>query len=116
MKTVHKMLLCAAALIFVMLVLPWAVIQLFPDWAGVGLWVCCFFVLNPLAVIGASVLAGTALRQLWWMPLAAAAVFPLLFGVVVGEFVWELYIYSAIYLTLGVLAMLGTHFGIKRHG
>ena len=113
MKTVYKILLCTAALVFVMLVLPRAVVRLFPSWAGVGLWVCCFFVLNPLTVIGVSILAGTALRRLWWMPLAAAAAFPLLFGVAVGEPIWDLYIYSAIYLTLGVLTMLGTYFGIK---
>ena len=42
-----------------------------------------------------------------------AALFPLLFGAAIGELVWDLYVYSAIYLPVGLLAMLGTHSGKK---
>lgn len=96
-----------------MMILTWMAIKLFPDRTGIGLWFVSFFAVNPILVIALSIMAGTDLRKLWRIPLAIAALFPLLFGIAIGEFVWDLYVYSAIYLPIGVLAMLGTHFGTK---
>ena len=96
-----------------MMVLPWLAIKFADGWAVTGLWMFAFFTVNPALVIGLSIMAGTELRKLWWIPLAVSALFPLLFGVAIGEFVWDLYVYSAIYLPIGLLAMLGTYFGMK---
>ncbi len=68
---------------------------------------------NPALVIALSIMAGTELRKLWWIPLAISALFPLLFGAAIGDLIWELWVYSAIYLPIGLLAMLGTYFGMK---
>ena len=82
-------------------------------WAVTGLWMFAFFTVNPALVIGLSIMAGTELRRLWWIPIVISVLFPLLFAVAIGEFVWDLYVYSAIYLPIGILAMLGTHLGKK---
>ena len=96
-----------------MMILPWLAIKFADGWAVTGLWMFAFFTVNPALVIGLSIMAGTELRKLWWIPVAISALFPLLFGVAIGDFVWDLYVYSAIYLPIGMLAMLGTHFGMK---
>ena len=96
-----------------MMFLPWVAIRFADGWAVTGLWMFAFFTVNPALVIGLSIMAGTELRRLWWIPVAISSLFPVLFGVAIGEFVWDLYVYSAIYLPIGILAMLGTHFGKK---
>jgi len=112
-KTIMKIIITVASLILFMMILPWLAIKFADGWAVTGLWMFAFFTVNPALVIGLSIMAGTELRKLWWIPLAISALFPLLFGVAIGEFVWDLYVYSAIYLPIGLLAMLGTHFGMK---
>ncbi len=112
-KTIMKIIITVASLVLFMMALPWLAIKFADGWAVTGLWMFAFFTVNPALVIGLSIMAGTELRKLWWIPLAISALFPLLFGVAIGEFVWDLYIYSAIYLPIGLLAMFGTHFGMK---
>ena len=112
-KTITKIIITGASLVLFMMALPWLAIKFADGWAVTGLWMFAFFIVNPALVIGLSIMAGTELRKLWWIPLAISALFPLLFGVAIGEFVWDLYVYSAIYLPIGSLAMLGTHFGMK---
>ena len=112
-KTITKIIITVASLVLFMMALPWLAIQFADGWAVTGLWMFAFFTVNPALVIGLSIMAGTELRKLWWITLAISALFPLLFGVAIGEFVWDLYVYSAIYLPIGSLAMLGTHFGMK---
>ena len=112
-KTIMKIIITVASLILFMMILPWLAIEFGDGWAVTGLWMFAFFTVNPALVIGLSIMAGTELRKLWWIPVAISALFPLLFGVAIGEFVWDLYIYSAIYLPIGLLAMFGTHFGMK---
>lgn len=112
-KTVTKIIITVASLILFMMILPWLALQFGDGWAVTGLWIFAFFTVNPALVIGLSIMAGTELRKLWWIPLAISTLFPLLFGAAIGEFVWDLYVYSAIYLPIGLLAMLGTHFGKK---
>ena len=112
-KTITKIIITVASLILFMMVLTLVALQFGDGWAVKGLWMFSLFTVNPALVIGLSIMAGTELRKLWWIPLAISALFPLLFGAAIGEFVWDLYVYSAIYLPIGLLAMLGTHFGKK---
>ena len=112
-KTIMKIIITVVSLVLFMMALPWLAIKFADGWAVTGLWMFAFFTVNPALVIGLSIMAGTELRKLWWIPVAISALFPLLFGVAIGEFVWDLYIYSAIYLPIGLLAMFGTHFGMK---
>ena len=113
MKFKTKLFISALLPILFMAVLPWLSIHSAEGLAGTGLWFLAFFSVNPLMVIFLSILAGTELRRLWWIPLALAAIFPLLFGLAIGEWVWDLYVYSALYLPLGLGAMLITH-GVRK--
>jgi len=112
-NTITKIIITVVSLLLFMMVLPRLAIEFGDGWAVTGLWMFAFFTVNPALVIGLSIMAGTELRKLWWIPITISALFPLLFGVAIGEFVWDLYVYSVIYLPIGLLAMLGAHFGMK---
>lgn len=112
-KTIIKIIITVVSLVVFMMFLPLLAIKFADGWAVTGLWMFAFFTVNPALVIGLSIMAGTELRRLWWIPIAISALFPVLFGVAIGEFAWDLYVYSAIYLPIGILAMLGTYFGKK---
>lgn len=112
-KTITKIIITAVSLVVFMMFLPLLAIKFADGWAVTGLWMFAFFTVNPALVIGLSIMAGTELRRLWWIPVAISTLFPLLFGIAIGEFVLELYVYSAIYLPIGILDMLGAYFGKK---
>ena len=113
MKVGIKILIAFATTVLAMLLLPLVVIKCFPDWLGIGFLFVTFFTVNPIVITALSIMAGTDIRRLWWIPLAISALFPLLFGIAISYFVWDLYFYSAIYLPIGILGMLVTHFGVK---
>lgn len=89
MKISTKIIITAITLILFMMVLPLLAIKLFPDWTGIGLWFISFLTVNPILVVCLSIMAGTELRKLWWIPLAVAVfslccselLFPTLFGI-----------------------------------
>ena len=113
MKNGTKILIAGISLIFFMLVLPRFAVEFLEGMATTGLWMLSFFVVYPLLVVVIGIMAGTDIRRLWWLPLLSAISFPLLFSVAICDMVWDLYVYSAIYLPMGSIAMLGTYFGIK---
>ncbi len=114
MKTKAKVLLILAAQILFMLILPLIVIKAEKDGLGaMGLFFLLFFAVYPLLAAVLGILAGTEISLLWWAPIALSALFPLLFSIAIRDLVWDLYFYSAIYLPIGALAMLGTHLFLK---
>ena len=96
-----------------MFILPLIAVRIVSSDAGMALCFILFFAVNPLMVIALSVMAGTGLRRLWWIPLLAAVLVPVFFSIIVMDLVKDLFIYSALYLAVGLLAMIGAHFGIK---
>ena len=108
-----KSAVALGALLLFMLVLPWLA-TLSPDGlATTGLWMLAFFIAYPVLSAALGILAGTEISRLFWIPVATAALFPPLFSIAIGEFVADLYVYSAFYLPLGALAMTVTHFAKK---
>lgn len=75
-KTIMKIIITVASLILFMMILPWLAIEFGDGWAVTGLWMFAFFTVNPALVIGLSIMAGTELRKLWWIPLAISALVP----------------------------------------
>lgn len=109
-RTLIKSAASLGALLLFMLVLPWLA-TLSPDGlATTGLWMLAFFIIYPALSVALGIFAGTDVPRLLWIPVAVAALFPLLFSLAIGEFVADLYVYSAIYLPLGAIAMTATHF------
>ena len=113
MSVKKKSCIAVVPILVVMFILPLLVVHIVSSDAGMALCFILFFAVNPLMVIALSVMAGTELRKLWWIPILAAVLFPVFFGIVVKVLIKDLYIYSALYLAVGLLAMIGTHFGIK---
>lgn len=98
------------ALLLFMLVLPWLATFSPDGLATTGLWMFAFFIVYPVLSAALGILAGTDISRLFWIPLAIAALFPLLFSLAIGDFVADLYVYSAFYLPLGAITMAVTHF------
>ncbi len=113
MKYTKKILLAIFVWVIFMLLLPILILRIASADAGMGLCFLLFFLLNPILIIFLGIISGTEIRKLWWIPVASAAVFPFFFAIAVQELIVELFFYSAIYLSAGVLSMLGTHLGIK---
>jgi len=113
MSVKKKSCIAIVTMLIVMFILPLIAVRIVSSDAGMTLCFILFFAVNPLMVIVLSVMAGTELKKLWWIPLLAAVLFPVFFGIVVRELVKGLFIYSALYLAVGLLAMTGMHFGIK---
>ncbi len=113
MNAKTKTIICIGTIIAVMLIAPLVIVNFAPADAGMALCFILFFVIDPLVVMALSILAGTAPRKLWWIPILCAIAFPLFFSLAVQEWVLDLFVYSVLYLGVGALAMLGTHWGIK---
>ena len=100
-----KIIIAAVSIPLFMLLLPFLAIKLCDPTDVMGIFILAFFAVNPLLTVVLSAMAGSELGKLWWFPLAIAALFPLLFAAAIGEFTWDLYLYSLIYLLLGTLTM-----------
>lgn len=105
-----KSAVALGALLLFMLVLPWLATFSPDGLATTGLWMLAFFIVYPVLSAALGILAGTDISRLFWIPLATAALFPLLFSLAIGEFVADLYVYSAFYLPLAAIAMTVAHF------
>ncbi|MCM1094159.1 MAG: hypothetical protein NC421_09405 [Lachnospiraceae bacterium] len=97
----------------VMLILPFAVAKLASECAGMALCMMLFLVVNPIYSIILGVVAGHNIRALWNLPLISAVAFLagtwLFFDIHEPWFI----VYAAVYLCLGVVAMLITNY-LKR--
>lgn len=113
MSVKKKSCIVIVTMLIVMFILPLIAVRIVSSDVGMALCFILFFAVNPLMVIALSVMAGTELRKLWWIPLLAAVLFPVFFSIIVMELVKDLFIYSAVYLAVGLLTMIGAHFGIK---
>ncbi len=113
MKTVNKIIASCSCIVFFMLLLPLIVIKFSNAYFDMGVAVLLFFAVYPIMSMALGMVAGTDIRRMWWIPLAEAAVFPFFFAVAIGEVVWDLYVYSALYIMWGGFFMGVTVF-VKR--
>ena len=113
MKTTKKLIICITLILIFMLILPIVAVKFIPGDSGMGVCFLLFFIFDPALCIALGIIAGTSIKKLWWIPLAASLAFPLLFSLAITEMVWDLFLYSVNYLGVGILAMLGTYAGIK---
>ena len=114
MKLRSKIAIILTAPILSMLLFPLIVIKAEKDGLGaMGLFFLLFFAVYPLLAAALGMLAGTRISLLWWEPIALSALFPLLFSIAIRDLVWDLYFYSAFYLPIGAISMLGMHLFLK---
>lgn len=92
----------------VMLILPFTVAEFASECAGIALCMMLFLVINPIYSIILGFISGRNIRILWNLPLISAVAFLagawLFFDIHEPWFI----AYAAIYLCLGVIAMLIT--------
>ena len=82
----------------VMLLLPWAAVTFVQSDAGMAVTLLLFFVINPTFSIVSGIFAGKSIKEMWCLPVIAAALF--LLGT------WAFVIYAVVYLVIGVASML----------
>lgn len=103
-----------AIMIAVFFLAPFLAVKLLPPMLVMSVFVVLFFAVNPVAMGVLGILAGTDRKKLWWLPVSAAALFPLLHALAIWSApVWSLYYYSIIYVMLGYLSIAATAFLIK---
>lgn len=90
----------------VMLLLPWAAVTFVQSDAGMAVTLLLFFAINPAFSIVSGIFAGKSMKEMWCLPVIAAALFLLgtwaFFDAGEGAFV----IYAVVYLVIGVASML----------
>lgn len=101
------------AAVTVMLILPLLTLHTLPPWSGWAVYVTLLLVANPLVFIGTGVAAGLYFRALWWLPLAAAAVFAAGALLFIGVYPAETLGYTIVYLLAAGLP-LGVTAAAKR--
>ncbi len=103
-----------AALAVIMLVLPWLAVTYVKGDAGMAVCFLLFFAINPICSVVIGGFAGKDIRHLWSLPAISAILF--LCGTWIffdmGEMAFILY--AAVYLVLGVIAMLISMFIKKK--
>ena len=116
MKARTVIIITALLLLLFMFLFPWLAITFSPDLTGIGLWFFSFMAVNPLVIGVVGIMAGTALKKLWWLPLLSALLFPPLFSIAIGEFVWDLYAYCVFYLPIAVITMFVSYLVARKVG
>ena len=106
MTVKKKILISAITVVAVFLVLPVLVLNLAKAEQGLPLILILFFVINPITEIFISIIAGTNLSKLWWISVLAPLYFPLFFSLATLDLVLDLFVYSAVYLAIGITTML----------
>ena len=104
-----KIIVFLVALVTVMLVIPVLAVNFISGEDFMGFALILFFLVYPILEIASGIVAATDIRKLWWLPILPAATFPLFFAVAIFEIVLDLYLYSVIYLPIGLVAMIITY-------
>ena len=103
-----RILLALGAILLCMLVLPLIFLHSAKGRDAMGYAILLFLVIYPALAVGLGILAGTDVKRLWWLPVANALFFPPFLWISLDGAVWELYLYSAIYLGLSVVSAVPT--------
>lgn len=101
MKRRYKILLFFILNTVMTLLLPFLSVKLIPADGGMAVCMILFFAVYPILFIALGIISSIDIKYFWWMPLASAIIFPLLFSLAMGGMIGELYAYSAIYAFLG---------------
>ena len=110
MKRRTKMIVAIGTILVTNLIVPLLIVRLAPAEWGMGLCILLFFAGIPVMEMYWGVLAGSELKKLWWIPVAGAFSFPILFSLAVWGPVWELFLYSIFYALIGGAAMAVAHY------
>ena len=111
----RRLLGWAAGSALVMLGLPGLAVAFLRGDAGMGVCLLLFFAVDPAWSVFLGALAGRDGKRLWSLPLLSAALFLAGAWTFFDRGEWAFLLYAAIYLALGLAAMLVSAC-VKRHG
>ncbi len=107
-------ILWMVALAVVMLAFPWLAVTFVKGDAGMAVCFLLFFAVNPLYSVLIGAFSGKDIRRLWSLPVISAALF------IIGTWIFfdmgetAFILYAAVYLALGIVAMLISMFIRKK--
>lgn len=113
MKLKTKVIVILASIILFMVSIPILIIRLASNEISLGFTFVLFFAICPVLEITLGIISGTDIKKLFIVPFIIAILFPFSYALAIGEMVWELFIYSALYAICGTLVMLTTHLYLK---
>ena len=99
-------LVTCAAILGVMLVLPWLTVRLIQSGMAMAICLLLFFCVDPLCAVFTGMTAGKHLRNLWWVPLCNAAAFLAETWICFDPGEMAFLLYAAVYFVLGIAAMI----------
>ncbi len=107
-------ILWMVALAVVMLAFPWLAVTFVKGDAGMAVCFFLFFAVNPIYSVLIGAFAGKDIRHLWGLPVISAVLF--LIGTWISFDMGEtaFILYAAVYLALGIVAMLISMFIRKK--
>ena len=103
-----RILIWGAGAALCMIALPLLLLSLTVGYDAVAMLLLLLLAVNPLFFILFGVQVGFDPPKTWWMPCAAALLFPLCYWMALREVVWNLYLYAVLYLVLAAAAALPT--------
>ncbi len=98
----------------VLLALPFLSVTLAEAQSGMGFMLLLMFIANPITALVTGAVCGRKIKYFWWFPLAFSVLFLICYWLVLEEIILDLTIYACIYLLLGVLSLLISHFAVSK--
>lgn len=110
-----KLLICLGIFLLAIILCPLGFVLLsqIGAWEGIGFIFILNLLLYPIAFVGMGIVAGTDIKKLWFVPVAASILYLPAMWLVLRSFVIEFTVYAVIYLIIAVVAMLITHSVIR---
>lgn len=90
----------------VMLLLPWAAVTFVQSNAGMAVTLLLFFGINPIYSVTLGIFAGKHIKEMWSLPVMAAALFLLGTWTFLDPGESAFAIYAGVYLVFGIVSML----------
>jgi len=98
-------LITCAAILAVMLGLPWLTVRIIQGMEALVILILLFFCIDPLCAVFTGVTAGKHLRKLWWIPAVNALAFLAGAWLCFDPGETDFLLYALVYLALGTFAM-----------
>ena len=106
MKVWYKISLSVITLLLIMFVCPILVMNFLEPLTGFGWLFILMFIVNPIVSLCLGILAGTNIHKLWWIPFLIFLSFFVFYSIVLESIIFDLLIYSTIYLVISSIMMI----------
>ena len=110
-----KLLICLGIFLSAIVLCPLGFVLLsqIGAWEGIGFIFILNLLLYPIAFVGMGIVAGTDIKKLWFVPVAASILYLPAMWLILRSLVIEFTVYAVIYLIIAVVAMLITYSVIR---